>query len=249
MTPATGMSAGSAPTSLGPSDNHPLPAPGVAVSRCSIRFGCTTTRTLNVHGSGHPIILLHPFGVTAETWEPVLEILGRKGNRATAPDLIGSGPADSFKEGPLLPQLDEFVAAVVAAHRSQGPVILVGVSHSAVLALRAAAAAPADVHAVIAVGAVQGGSPIKRYRQSAAPALRCELRKLSSDHNLPAVKCPSLIVQGLRGTSGAVRGARRLHASLPNSRLALLPRSGQFSHRDYPMRIATYAREMATIPR
>lgn len=246
---ATEMPAGSGPTSAGPSDNHPLLATGVAVSTCNIRFGCATARTLNVQGSGRPIILLHPFGENADNWEPVLEILSRYGNSAHAPDLLGSGLADGFREGPLLPQLDEFVAAVVAVHRSEGPVILVGVAHSAVLALRTAAAAPADIHAVIAVGVPRGESPIERFRPSATPALRRALRQLSSDQCLPAVKCPSLIVQGLRGTSGAAGRVRRFHEALPNSRVALLPRSGQFAHLDNPMRIATYAREMATMSR
>jgi pimeloyl-ACP methyl ester carboxylesterase len=240
-----------------PSHDHTISDAGVEFSTWNIRYGSTNTRTLTVHGSGRPIILLHPFGVTADTWEPVLGSLSRSGNNAHAPDLIGSGGADSFKIGPLLPQLDAFVEAVVAAHSTEGPVTLVGVSHTAMLALRAAAAAPSDVDAVIAIGVPQGGSPINRYRAAAmgssvprpSKALRRELGQLNSDHDIPTVKCPTLLVQGLRGTSGAIRSARRLQEALPHSRLALLPRSGPFTHRDNPMRIAAYAREMATMAR
>jgi pimeloyl-ACP methyl ester carboxylesterase len=223
-----------------------------AFSTWDIRYGSTNTRTINVQGSGRPIILLHPFGVTASTWGPVLGSLGRSGNSAYAPDSIGAGRADGFANGPLLPQLDEFVGAVVAAHSTEGPVTLVGVSHSAVLALRAAAAAPQNVNAVIAIGVPHRESPIARYRaitrRSSVPQpskpLRRELSHLSSDS---PVTCPTLIVQGLRGTSGAINSARRLQEALPHSRLALLPRSGPFTHLDNPLRIAAYARELATM--
>ncbi|OBC15780.1 hypothetical protein A5784_27125 [Mycobacterium sp. 852013-50091_SCH5140682] len=225
-----------------------------AFSTWDIRYGSRKTRTLNVQGSGRPIILLHPFGVAADTWGPVLGSLGRSGNTAYAPDLIGAGRADGFTTGPLLPQLDEFIAAVVAAHSTEGPVTLVGVSHSAVLALRAAAAAPHSVNAVIAVGVPHSESPIARYRaiamRSSVPRLskplRRELSRLTVDN---PVTCPTIIVQGLRGTSGAINSARRLQEALPHSRLALLPRSGPFTHRDNPMRIAAYARELAAMAR
>jgi len=100
-------------------------------------YGGFETRELIVDGVGSPVILLHGFADSAETWLAVLAGLAEQGRAAHAYDLPGFGSADALDPGPVLVQLDRFVSAVVATHRAGGPV-LIGNSLGAILALRAA---------------------------------------------------------------------------------------------------------------
>src|SRR5881392_1373577 len=53
------------------------------------RFGGFTTRVLELEGSGPPLVLLHGWADSADTWRPLLDRLGRIGRRAIAVDLPG----------------------------------------------------------------------------------------------------------------------------------------------------------------
>ena len=98
-------------------------------------FGGTGTRMLSVAGGGPPIVLLHGYADSADTWRAVLAKLAAAGRRALAVDLPGFGRADPRPAGPLLPQFDAFVDAVLA---SVGPAVLMGNSLGAATAVRAA---------------------------------------------------------------------------------------------------------------
>lgn len=111
-------------------------------------YGGVRTRTLTVAGSGAPFVLLHGFSDSADTWRGVLEVLARAGRAAVAPDLPGFGAADRLAPGDILPQLDSFVEAIVAA---RGPVVLMGNSLGACAAVRAASRRTRGVQAVVAV--------------------------------------------------------------------------------------------------
>jgi pimeloyl-ACP methyl ester carboxylesterase len=99
-----------------------------------------STRVLELEGSGRPIVLLHGFADSADTWRSVLDRLARAGRRALAIDLPGFGAAEALTPGPVLPQLDAAATAAVAyAHEQSGePVVLAGNSLGGVVALRAA---------------------------------------------------------------------------------------------------------------
>lgn len=103
------------------------------------RYGGVRTRTLRVRGVGPLILLLHGFTDSAETWTGVLEHLGASGREVLAVDLPGFGQAGSLAPGPMLPQLDAFVAAVVKREAGPGGVALVGNSLGSILAMRAVA--------------------------------------------------------------------------------------------------------------
>jgi pimeloyl-ACP methyl ester carboxylesterase len=98
-------------------------------------FGGVGTRVLSVNGSGTPIVLLHGYGDSADTWRAVLTKLEAVGRTAMAPDLPGFGQADPRSSGPLLPQFDSFADAVLG---SVGPAVLMGNSLGAATAVRAA---------------------------------------------------------------------------------------------------------------
>lgn len=94
------------------------------------------TRVLSVSGTGTPVVLLHGYGDSADTWRGVLTGLAAAGRRAVALDLPGFGQADPRRSGAMVPQFDVFVDAVLA---EVGPAVLVGNSLGAATAVRAAA--------------------------------------------------------------------------------------------------------------
>ncbi|MEN4400800.1 alpha/beta fold hydrolase [Mycolicibacterium senegalense] len=111
-------------------------------------FGGVGTRVLSVPGSGTPVVLLHGYADSADTWRGVLTRLEALGRRALAVDLPGFGRADPRRAGPLLPQFDGFADALLA---ETGPVVLAGNSLGAATALRAAARNPDLAAAVVAL--------------------------------------------------------------------------------------------------
>ena len=102
-------------------------------------FGGIETRVLELEGEGAPVVLLHGYADSADTWRHTLAALAREDRRALAVDLPGFAEANPLDgEGPVLPQLDRFVDGVVehAAQDGQG-VVVVGNSLGGTLALRA----------------------------------------------------------------------------------------------------------------
>src|SRR3954453_8376723 len=73
-----------------------------------------STRALELEGDGAPIVLLHGYGDSADTWRLVLDRVARSERRAIALDLPGFGTADRLRPGePVLPQYDAFAAAAI----------------------------------------------------------------------------------------------------------------------------------------
>jgi pimeloyl-ACP methyl ester carboxylesterase len=96
------------------------------------------TRALELEGDGPPLVLLHGYADSADTWRRVLDRLARSNRRALALDLPGFGTADRLEPGPVLPQWDAFAAAAVEhAAAEGGDVILSGNSVGGCIALRA----------------------------------------------------------------------------------------------------------------
>jgi pimeloyl-ACP methyl ester carboxylesterase len=102
------------------------------------RFGGFETRVLELEGEGPPLVLLHGYADSADTWRHVLAVLGRRDRRAVAVDLPGFATADRLRDGRVLPQLDRFVAAVVDDAGREGDVVAAGNSLGGCLAMRAA---------------------------------------------------------------------------------------------------------------
>jgi pimeloyl-ACP methyl ester carboxylesterase len=97
------------------------------------------TRVLELEGKGAPIVLLHGFGDSADTWRLTLDRLARRDRRALALDLPGFGAASRLlRDAPVLPQLDAFAAAVVqhVAAEHGAKVVVAGNSLGGAVALR-----------------------------------------------------------------------------------------------------------------
>ena len=96
------------------------------------------TRALELEGDGPPVILLHGFSDSADTWRLALDRLARVERRAVALDLPGFGSADALSDEPVLPQLDAFAQAAVEQFAPRGEAIVAGNSLGGCVAMRLA---------------------------------------------------------------------------------------------------------------
>lgn len=102
------------------------------------QFDGYATRVLELEGDGPPLILLHGWGDSADTWRPLLDRLGRLDRRALAVDLPGFAHAAPLGPGAMLPQLDAFAGALVqhVAQEAGAEVVVAGNSLGGCVALR-----------------------------------------------------------------------------------------------------------------
>jgi pimeloyl-ACP methyl ester carboxylesterase len=99
------------------------------------------TRALELEGEGDPLLLLHGYADSADTWRRTLDRLGRADRRAIAIDLPGFGSADRLRrDAGVVEQLEAFAAdAVRHLHAEHGrPVHVAGNSLGGLTALRLA---------------------------------------------------------------------------------------------------------------
>jgi pimeloyl-ACP methyl ester carboxylesterase len=105
-----------------------------------LRVAGFETRALELDGSGPPLILLHGWSDSADTWRPLLDLMRRSGRRAVALDMPGYGSASALEpEGEILPQLDRFLRAALVRFAEGRPALVAGNSLGGCVALRAAA--------------------------------------------------------------------------------------------------------------
>lgn len=98
------------------------------------------TRALELEGGGPPLLLIHGYADSADTWRLTLERLGRERRRALAVDLPGFAEAAPLREGSMLEQYDAFAGAAVRLLAEAGQrVIVAGNSLGGCVALRIAA--------------------------------------------------------------------------------------------------------------
>jgi pimeloyl-ACP methyl ester carboxylesterase len=99
------------------------------------------TRALELEGDGPPLLLLHGYSDSADTWRLLLDRLGRAERRALALDMPGFGTAGPLDEGEaILPQLHRFAVAALEWLDGEGAVVC-GNSLGGCLALRLAESA------------------------------------------------------------------------------------------------------------
>lgn len=267
-------------------------------------FAGYRTRVLELEGRGDPIVLLHGWSDSADTWRHVLAQLGQAERRAIAVDLPGFGAAAPLEEGPVLPQLDAFASATLAyaacqaggGARRTGRVIAVGNSLGGCVALRAAERMPRSVGRVVALApagldmarwltliehdqvlralaavpvplpgrvvqtavggvyrrlafaepdAVEAGvvRAFARHHPDRAALARMlasgrrMLPELHDPFDFAAIRCAVLLIWGDRDRLVFHRGAERLLAAVPGSRLELLERCGHSPQLERPERV------------
>ena len=111
------------------------------------------TRVLELEGSGPPVLLIHGFSDSADTWRLTLERLAREGRRALAVDLPGFAEADPLPaDGRVLEHYDAFAAAAVERLADEGErVIVAGNSLGGCVALRVGARGDLPVAGIVPV--------------------------------------------------------------------------------------------------
>ncbi len=110
-----------------------------AIVEHTLRLGQVETRALELDGEGTPLLLLHGFADSADTWRLVIDRLRKRGRAALAVDFPGFGRASRLdRDEPVLPQLDRFVADAVTHVATGRGVVISGNSLGGCAALRAA---------------------------------------------------------------------------------------------------------------
>jgi pimeloyl-ACP methyl ester carboxylesterase len=114
-------------------------------------IGGAPTRVLEVEGNGPPILLLHGFTDSADSFRPLLSELATRSRRAVAVDLPGGGHAPPLGR-PALSSLDRFTDEFVRAFACGEGAVLVGNSLGGLMALRAATRPNLPLAAVAGLG-------------------------------------------------------------------------------------------------
>jgi pimeloyl-ACP methyl ester carboxylesterase len=125
-----------------------------AIREYRIPLDGVASRALELRGSGPPILLLHGFTDSADTWLPVLERLAAADRWALAIDLPGFGHADDLdRRAPVLPQLDRAVKAALRRFPPGSRPIVAGNSMGGLAALRVAQDPALALGAVVPIAA------------------------------------------------------------------------------------------------
>ena len=156
------------------------------------------TRALELEGNGPPLVLLHGFADSADTWRLVLDRLGRREQRALALDLPGFATAAPLDRGRgVLEQLDAFTAAAIeyAAGDRRERVVVGGNSLGGALALRAGERADPPLRGVVPIA--PAGLDMPRWFQliERDPLVRFVLR---SPLPLPEVAVRAVVGEAYR---------------------------------------------------
>lgn len=109
------------------------------------------TRVLELEGEGPPIVFLHGWADSADTWRMVLDRLARCDRRAIAVDLPGFGTASRLMSGQVLPQLERFARAAVEYVAPGGGALVAGNSLGGAVAMRLAERRDVELAGVVPI--------------------------------------------------------------------------------------------------
>lgn len=178
------------------------------------------TRALELEGEGPPLVLLHGYADSADTWRLLFDRLRKQGRAAVALDMPGFGTADRLeREAPILPQLDRFADAAVdrwGAESDHGRVVVGGNSLGGTAAIRVAERdrgrlagivpiAPAGLEMPTWFTAIQGAPLVRAMLRSPVPVPETAVRRaVGSTYRVLAFASP-------RKADAAVVGAFTTH--------------------------------------
>ncbi|HEX2359834.1 MAG TPA: alpha/beta fold hydrolase [Solirubrobacterales bacterium] len=182
----------------------------------TLRLGGVRTRALELEGAGPPLILLHGFADSADTWRLLLDRVRKQGRAAVALDMPGFGAADRLDgEAAIIPQLDSFADAAIerwAAESSSGKVVIAGNSLGGTVALRAAErevgsrlagvvpVAPTGLEMPTWFAAIQGAPLVRAMLRSPVPVPEAAVRRaVGSTYRVLAFASPRKADDGVVG--------------------------------------------------
>ncbi len=185
------------------------------ITEHELRLGGVKTRALELEGEGAPLILLHGFADSADTWRLLLDRLRLQGRAAVALDMPGFGQAEHLDpDRPVLEQLDSFADAAIERWAAQdgGSVVLAGNSLGGTAAMRAAERdegdriaglvpiAPAGLETPTWFAAIQGAPLVKAMLSSPVPVPQATLqRAVGSTYRVLAFARPRSADEGVVG--------------------------------------------------
>lgn len=162
-----------------------------------IELGGVSTRVLDLQGedeSLEPLLLLHGYSDSADTWRPLMAELAKAGRSVMALDMPGFGQADRLaRDRPILPQLDRFGQAALrelATRSPSGGVVVGGNSLGGCVALRLAQRremplagvvpiAPAGLDLAGWITIVEGAWAVQTVMRSPLPVPTAIIRELA----------------------------------------------------------------------
>lgn len=143
----------------------------------SLKLAGRRTRALELEGEGPPLLLIHGFGDSADSWRLVLDRLRKAGRAAVALDLPGFGAADRLDpKTEVLPQHDAFMDAAVERWAGRrGTVAIAGNSLGGLAAMRAAERNPDRIQSIVPVAPAGLDMPVWFNVIQGAPIVRALL--------------------------------------------------------------------------
>lgn len=196
-----------------------------------LQLGGIATRRLSLSGDGPPLLLLHGFADSADTWRPLLAELARAGRAAAAIDLAGFGDAARPQAtSPLLGQWDLMVSAAareLSEAHGGADVFIVGNSLGGCLAMRAAERdelavggvvpiAPAGLEMARWFSVIEGERLIRLLRRSPLPVPEFVVREMvgriyaNLAFSTPRAAAPEAIASFTRHVSSVARATEIL---------------------------------------
>lgn len=110
------------------------------------------TRVLELEGEGPPLLLLHGYSDSADTWRLLMDKLARAGRRAVAVDLPGFGTCDVLNDHePILTQHRRFALAALDWMAPEGGAVVCGNSLGGLVSLLLAEDDDHDLAGVVPV--------------------------------------------------------------------------------------------------
>lgn len=199
------------------------------------------TRALELDGDGPPLLLLHGFGDSADTWRLLFDRLRKRGRAVVALDMPGFGAAQRLvADEPILPQLDDFAAAAVAYVADEhgdgeSGVVIGGNSLGGTVALRAAERVKEMISGVVPIApagldmptwfaAIQGAPLVKAMLNSPVPVPERTLRRaMGSTYRVLAFSSPRKVDDAVVGAFTQHYVTQRDIARLLGTGRSLLP--------------------------
>ncbi len=205
----------------------------------NLRLAGYRTRALELEGEGPPLILLHGYADSADTWRLLLDRLRERGRAAVALDMPGFGTADRLqREAAILPQLDAFAEAAIErwSEEAAGPVAMAGNSLGGAVALRAgerhgdgrlsgvAPIAPAGLDMPTWFAAIQGAPLVRAMLRSPVPVPEVAVRRaVGTTYRVLAFASPRKADEAVVGAFTSHFGSRRDVVRLLATGRRLLP--------------------------
>jgi len=185
-------------------------------------------------GTGEPLLLLHNFFNTADSWKPYVEAYSKQ-FRTIAIDMMGHGRSDIYNKDDFDFRHGDYAKMIFALLDSLKlyKVNAIGASSGGTTLLHLNTMQPDRFKSVITVG---GHIYYSKYARDWIAKTGMNNRKLSdgdpsfTPDKLNTIKAKWLVVNGDNDEIVPIQLALEMHQPIPNSRLWIVPNGGHLPH-------------------